>query len=291
VTAGSSFTVTLTAAATAAEGEGAGFVDLSRGTDVRRLPFWYRIESPKLGTEPHGTIARAGVYHGDTAGKSSLVATYRYPEGDLGSAIPTDLGGPEQVFRFVLKQPVANFGAAVLSHAPGVQVAPRLVFAGDENHLVGYTGIPVDLNPYSNFGRAEPVVGDVLPAPGAYDLVFDTPTGGKPGSFTFRFWIGDTTPPTVRLLTRSVRRDRSLRLAISDGGSGVDGSSVQARIDGRTRPISYRRGLLVVGTARLARGTHRISVTAADYQETKNMEDVGPILPNTRAFTATFVVR
>jgi hypothetical protein len=46
-----------------------------------------------------------------------------------------------------------------------------------------------------------------------------------------------------------------------------------------------------VGAARLARGTHRLSVTVADYEETKNMEDVGPILPNTRTFTATFVVR
>jgi subtilisin family serine protease len=290
VTAGTSFSVTLTASPSAAEGEGAGFVDLTRGTDVRRVPFWYRIETPKLGTEPHGTITRAGVYRGNTAGKSSLVSTYRYPEGDLGSAIPTDLGGPEQVFRFVLKQPVANFGAVVLSHAPGVQVAPRLVFAGDENHLVGYTGIPVDLNPYSNFGRAEPVVGDVLPAAGAYDLVFDTPTGAKPGRFSFRFWIGDTTPPVIRLLTRSVPHDGAVRLSISDRGSGVDGSSLQARIDGRNRTFSYHRGVLVLRTAQLGRGTHRLAVTAADYQETKNMEDVGPILPNTRNFTATFTV-
>jgi subtilisin family serine protease len=291
VTAGSSFTVTLTDAAGGAEGEGAGFVVLTRGTDVRRLPFWYRDESPKLGTEPHGTLTRAGVFHGDTAGKSSLVSTYRYPEGGLGSAIPLDLGGPEQIFRFVLKQPVANFGAVVLSHAAGVEVTPRLVFAGDENHLVGYTGIPVDLNPYSNFGRAQLVVGDVFPAPGAYDVVFDTPTGGKPGKFTFRFWIGDTSPPSVRLLTRSVLHDHAVRLAITDGGSGVDGSSLQARVDGRTRTFSYRKGVLSVGTGRLGRGTHRITVTAADYQETKNMEDVGPILPNTRTFTASFVLR
>jgi hypothetical protein len=42
---------------------------------------------------------------------------------------------------------------------------------------------------------------------------------------------------------------------------------------------------------RVARGTHRIKVTASDYQETKNMEDVGPILPNTRTAQATVVVR
>jgi hypothetical protein len=31
-------------------------------------------------------------------------------------------------------------------------------------------------------------------------------------------------------------------------------------------------------------------MVVADYQETKNMEDVGPILPNTRTFTASFTV-
>jgi hypothetical protein len=29
----------------------------------------------------------------------------------------------------------------------------------------------------------------------------------------------------------------------------------------------------------------------SDYQETKNMEDVGPILPNTRTLRTTVVVR
>jgi hypothetical protein len=88
-----------------------------------------------------------------------------------------------------------------------------------------------------------------------------------------------------------VVRGRGLRLSVADRGSGVDPRSLQARIDGRTRTFSYRRGVLVLGTRLLDRGTHRVSVTAADYEETKNMEDVGPILPNTRVFTATFVVR
>ena len=34
-----------------------------------------------------------------------------------------------------------------------------------------------------------------------------------------------------------------------------------------------------------------LSFTAADYQETKNMENTGPVLPNTRTFHATIVVR
>jgi hypothetical protein len=34
-----------------------------------------------------------------------------------------------------------------------------------------------------------------------------------------------------------------------------------------------------------------VRLTVSDYQETKNMEDVGPILPNTRTQQATVVVR
>ena len=57
----------------------------------------------------------------------------------------------------------------------------------------------------------EPVVGAIAPLPGAYDLVFDTSSGGKPGKYTFRVWLNDVRPPTVRLLTRSVRRGTAIR--------------------------------------------------------------------------------
>jgi hypothetical protein len=34
-----------------------------------------------------------------------------------------------------------------------------------------------------------------------------------------------------------------------------------------------------------------VTVTASDYQETKNMEDVGPVLPNTRVLQTTVTLR
>jgi hypothetical protein len=34
-----------------------------------------------------------------------------------------------------------------------------------------------------------------------------------------------------------------------------------------------------------------VTVKASDYQETKNMEDVGPVLPNTRVFRTTVTLR
>jgi len=153
VVPGTSVDLMLSVSPNAAEGEATGFVVLTRGTDVRRVPYWFRVESPKLGTEPARTVTHAGTYTGNTAGKPSLVSSYRYPDGSLGAPIALDLSGPEQVFKFVLTKSVANFGVAVVSHAKGVQVSPRLVVDGDENRLVGNTGIPVDLNPYSNFGR------------------------------------------------------------------------------------------------------------------------------------------
>ena len=38
-------------------------------------------------------------------------------------------------------------------------------------------------------------------------------------------------------------------------------------------------------------GTHRLRLRVSDYQEAKNTENVGPILPNTRWLTTTFETR
>jgi subtilisin family serine protease len=291
VVPGTPVTVTLTTAASAADGEATGFVVLTRGVDVRRVPFWFRVSSPKLAREPHAVLPGPGIYHGNTHGKPALVSTYRYPETSFVVAtVPLDLSGPEQVFRFVAKGKLANFGAVVTGHAAGVRVSPRLVVAGDENRLVGVTALPGNLNPYQNFGQAVPAVGAVLPLPGPYDFVFDTPSRGKPGKFTFRVWANDTTPPKIRLLSATVARGSRIRFAVSDRGSGVDPASIVVRIDGQTHAAHYADGIVAV-TDVVPAGSHTVTLTAADYQETKNMEDVGPILPNTRALRTTVVVR
>ncbi len=44
----------------AAESDETGFVVLTRGTDVRRIPYWFRVTAPKLGTEPTTPLARPG---------------------------------------------------------------------------------------------------------------------------------------------------------------------------------------------------------------------------------------
>jgi subtilisin family serine protease len=289
--AGASLRIRLTVSTAARAGDGTGFVVLTRGSDVRRVAFWFHVEVPRLGLDPRGTLRRPGIYRGDTAGKASRVSSYRYPEGGLALGVPTRLGGPEQVFRFRLRRRVANFGVVVVGHAPGIRVSPRLVAGADENRVVGYTGIPASLNPYQGFSRAEPVVGAVLPDPGAYDFVFDTPTRAKPGAFTFRFWINDTSPPSIRLLGRTAVAGRPIRFAVRDSGSGVDPLSLHVRVDGKRARFTYSAGVLSIRTTGRRAGTYHVTVSASDYQETKNMEDVGRVLPNTRVLDTTFTLR
>jgi hypothetical protein len=234
------------------------------------------------------------VYGGDTRGRPALVSSYRYPVSPGGLGVRERLGGPEQVFRFVLRRRVANAGAVVLGQAPGVRVSPRLVQAGSEDRLAGYAALPIRINPYEGgYYGIEPVVGVFRPLPGAYDLVFDTPSRRRAGSFTFRFWVDDTTPPHVRLLTGTLAPGEWLRLAVADRGSGVDAQSMRATIDGRFRKVLYvpSQGGVRIAPGRLGRGRHRLVFSVGDFQETKNNENAEVRLPNTRRLSATFVVR
>jgi subtilase family protein len=278
--------------ANARQGDTTGFVVLSRGAVTRRIPFWLRVTVPLLAKDRHRTLVRPGIYSGNTAGRPARVACYRYPSNPSPQGIPPCLRGPEQVFLVRLRRPVANFGVVVVSQARGVHVQPRVVRAGDENRLTGYAGLPLNLNPYlSTFDQITRTAGAVRPDQGSYDIVFDTPSRRVAGKFTFRFWIDDTTPPRLRLVTRSVRAGALMRVRVTDGGSGVDPKSFHATIDGDDVRVGFRRGRASVSTLLLARGRHRLVFRASDYQESKNMENSGPILPNTRTLRTTFVVR
>jgi subtilisin family serine protease len=284
--------VQATATKAAKQGDAMGFVVLTRGTVTRRIPFWLRVTVPQLGRDRHRTLNRPGIYQGNTRRGASRVGCYRYPSNPSALGIAPCLHGPEQVFRIVLKRQVANFGVVLLSRARGTRVQPRVVRAGDENRLTGYAGLPLNLNPYlSTFDELSPTAGAVRPDAGAYDIVFDTPSRRAAGKFSFRLWIGDTTPPPLRLLTHTVRLGGFLQVSVTDAGSGVDPGSLRATLDGEDVGVRFARGRARVSTLLLGTGRHRLVFRASDYQEAKNMENSGPILPNTRQLNATFTVR
>jgi subtilisin family serine protease len=285
----------LEAPSAAREGEVSGFVELRRGAELRRVPFWGRVTAPALPRQRVTPLTRTGVHRGTTRGRPALVSRYRYPENPSGVGIARVLNGPEAVYRVPITRRVANFGVVVTARARGVQVEPRVVSGLDENRITGFAGLPFSSNPYAagpfGFRTPVPVAGALSPARGEYAVVFDSRTRGGAGAFTFRFWVNDVTPPTLRLRARVVRRGRPLLVTATDAGSGVDPSSILARVGGSLVSPVLRGGTLRIPTGDLSPGRHRLQLRVSDHQETKNTENVGPILPNTRTLTTTIIVR
>jgi len=196
------------------------------------------------------------------------------------------------VFRLNVKRSIANFGVHIVAHAPGVAVAPRIVAAGNENRLTGEPALPYNVNPYfRNYGERMPAPGVDLPGLATYDVVFDSATSDGAGRFRFQFWVNDTTPPSIRLLARSIPRGAPLRLRVTDGGSGVWPESLTATIDGKRGRVGYSGSIATVFTRSLRRGVHHLTFSASDWQETRNHENVYRILPNTTMLRKTFRIR
>jgi hypothetical protein len=285
-------TATATIDAAALDGDVSGFIRLARGGDVRRVPFWLHVSRPELGASKTSPLAPGRLITGNTKGKPSLVSRYRYPEVPVDGPVTAVLNGPEQVFRFALRRPVANFGVAITRRGSGVRVEPRIVSAGDENRLTGYAALPLYLNPYlAQFGEPALVAGALRPQPGSYDIVFDSPTTAGAGAYAFRFWVDDTRPPVARLLRARISRGAPILVRVSDIGSGVDPGTAVATVDEKALPTSWKDGVLRVKTRGIPPGTYELRLQISDYQESRNTENVPPILPNTRVLNATIVIR
>ena len=255
----------LTAAAGTRAGDVTGFVVLTQGSNTRRIPFWFEASAPQLGSEVRTLLRRPGIYKGTTKGGPSRISHYRYP--DAGGIA---YNGPERAYRVHVGR-VANFGVVVLSG----HVTPHVTFDGAEDHIVGYTSLPLDLNPYRDaFGDHIRVSAAVLPGPGTYDIVFDTTSAADAGPFSFRYWVDDKAPPKLRL--RSARG--GIDVAATDTGSGVDPSSIRASLDGDNVDVKWHAGVIHIAATR---GRHKLVLRVSDYEETKNMESVAPVLPNT----------
>ncbi len=289
VSAPGSVTLTLTTGQN--DGDVTGDVLLRRDGLTRRVPFWGRVTAPKLAVDGARTLRRPGVYTGDTRGRPSLVDVYRYPEVPAGGPVSPRLEGPEQVFTVRVGPGVANFGVVVTQRGRGSRVEPRVVRGGDENRLTGYSALPLDQNPYvEEFGSSVPAAGALRPAPGVYHVVFDSPTAAGAGTFRFRFWTNDVAPPKAALVRRSLRKGDPIRLRVTDPGSGIDVRSIEATLDGRTARARLVGSEIRIPTAAVAIGRHRLDVSLADYQETRNNENVTRILPNTRVVTTSVAI-
>jgi len=280
----------VTGSATAGDLE--GYVELRRGQEVRRIPFWGRVTAAALARHEPLRLRRPGLVRGTTEGQRALVSRYRYPESPSGVGVTTMLRGPERVYTLRIAKKVANFGVVVVSRGPGSGVEPRVVSGLDENRLTGFSGLPFNANPYLD-GFHEPVlaVGALSPLPGDYAVVLDSGSRAGAGRFTIRYWVNDVRPPVLRLRTARVPAGKPVRVSATDAGAGVYPGSIVARVDGDTLRARFRGGIVSVPTRGLAPGRHTLLLRVSDYQEAKNTENVPRILPNTRTLTVSFRVR
>ena len=268
----------------AREGNVSGWIEIRRGDDVRRIPYWARITRPKLPGSKSTRLGKTGTYSANSRRAPARIDAYRYPERPTAGLFR----GPEVAFSVILDRALVNFGVAIVDQRSGVSVEPRIVVGRDENVLVGVSAFPFNGNPYQfGFGDRRLIAGALRPEPGRYTIVFDSRSRQTAGAFRFRFWRNDVTPPTVRVLGRRTSNGL-IGARVRDRGSGVDPVSLSFSVDGSAwLPAQWHKPTkrMLVDLGELKPGRYSVRFRAADRQETKNWEYSGAVLPNTRIVT------
>jgi len=305
------------AAAGAVAGDNFGFVLLRRGGDVRRVPYAFSVTRSSLTGAPV-TPLRA-MQSGDTRSGEDRASVYRWPTspfsilGIFGVDPSVNDDGKEKIYSLQITKQAVNAGVVVVRPAPklGVSITALLSsnqpihpwFLGslDENDVLGYAGIPVNVNGLlPDFLYSIGASGGVFLPPGRYydsvdsgrDLFTGRPLAGR---YVLRSWVNDVRPPRVRMITRTLSSGRPTLVAkITDAKAGVDPHALQLFFGPSTRRESVgattfdpATGIAAFSIPReafpLQPGPQFIQLVASDYQEAKNIntESTSP-LPNTR---------
>ena len=266
--------VTLTVAPDTSEGDAAGYIVLTQGTRARRIPYWAHVERPRLATATARTLLHPGTVRGTTLGQPDRVERYRYPAYTGALGLPVRWRGGEALYRFHLSRRAINVGVTVEPLAGG-GLRPFLLRGLDENTLAGESGLPIDVGP-SLTDDPVPVAGLYGAPAGDYAVAVDSPRR-RGGAFRLRFWINDVTPPALGRL-RISRDARTLRIPITDAGSGVDPRYLEcalveqdASVDRSCRPTwDARAGIATIRVARLRPGRYALAVRSGDYAESRD---------------------
>jgi minor extracellular serine protease Vpr len=305
------------ASAGAVQGDNFGFVVLRRGSDVRRIPYAFSVSRSSLVGAPVAPLR--AVQRGDTRSGENRASAYRWPTspfsilGIFGVDPAVNDDGREKLYSLEIQRQAVNAGVVVTRPAPRLNASitallssnqpihPWFLGSLDENDVLGYAGIPVNVNgQLPDFLYSIGTAGGVFLPPGRYFVSVDSGRdlfSGRSlaGPYTLRSWINDVRPPTVRILTRRLSSGRPTVVAkITDAKSGVDPHSLQLFFGPSTRQSTVgatlwdpATGIAAFSIPRealpLETGTQFMQVVASDYQESKNIntDSVSP-LPNTR---------
>jgi minor extracellular serine protease Vpr len=287
------------ASSAASAGEDYGFILLRRGAETRKIPYEFYVGRPQVELTPAKKLVKLQL--GTTITGTNRVTAYCCPSAPFGPppdyvGPPMDESGAETTYTTTIDRPVANLGVAIESATPGSLVDPWFLGSPNERDVQGYAGTPVNVNELMNdFGIDLGTAGASFPKVQRFYVTIDSgsdPFTGRslPGRYVLRSWVNDVRPPKIRLVTKRVAQGRPTIVAhVTDAGAGVDPLSLV---------IAYRGALVGAalydpgsGTAifpipkaaaRFRAGTTRAVLSAADFQEAKNVNVVGNnILPNT----------
>ena len=305
------------ASAGAVQGDNFGFVLLKRGGDVRRIPYAFRVSRSSLTGAP--VTALKTLQSGDTRTGEDRARVYRWPTspfsilGIFGVDPAVNDDGKEKIYSLDITRQAVNAGVVVVRPAPKLNASitallssnqpihPWFMGSLDENDVLGYAGIPVNVNgSLPDFLYSIGTAGGVFLPPGRYFVSVDSGRdlfNGRPlaGRYTLRSWVNDVRPPTVRIITRTLSSGRPTIVAkITDAKSGVDPLALQLFFGPSTRRTSVGATLFDPATGiasfsvprealPLEPGTQFMQVVASDFQESKNINtDSDSPLPNTR---------
>ncbi len=305
------------ASAGAVQGDNFGFVVLRRGGDARRIPYAFSVSRSSLVGAPVAPLR--GVQRGDTRRGEDRARAYRWPTspfsilGIFGVDPAVNDDGREKIYSLEIPRQAVNAGVVVTRPVPKLDASitallssnqpihPWFMGSLDENDVLGYAGIPVNVNgQLPDYLYSIGTAGGVFLPPGRYYVSVDSGrdlfTGRSlAGPYTLRSWVNDVRPPTVRVLTRQLSTGRPTVVArITDAKSGVDPHSLQLFFGPASSRTSVgatlwdpETGIAAFSIPReatpLQPATQFMQVLASDYQESKNINtESGTPLPNTR---------
>ena len=304
-------------AAGAVAGDDFGFVVLRRGGDARRIPYAFSVTRSSL--TGASVTALKTIQSGDTRTGEDRARVYRWPTspfsilGIFGVDPSVNDDGKEKVYSLDISKQAVNAGVVVVRPAPRLNASitsllssnqpihPWFLGSLDENDVLGYAGIPVNVNgALPDFLYSIGTSGGVFLPPGRYYVSVDSgrdPFTGRPlaGPYVIRSWVNDVKPPTVKVLTRTISSGRPTIVAkITDAKAGVDPFALQLFFGRTVREQSVgatffepATGIAAFSIPReatsLQPGSQFMQVVASDFQEAKNINTEGSNpLPNTR---------
>jgi Subtilase family/Bacterial Ig domain len=309
--------ITARASAGAVQGDNFGFVVLRRGSDARRIPYAFSVSRSSL-TSASVTPLKT-LQSGDTRSGDDRARAYRWPTspfsilGIFGVDPSVNDDGKEKIYSLTITKQAVNAGVVVVKPAPRLNapitallssnqpIHPWFMGSLDENDVLGYAGIPVNVNgELPDFLYSIGASGGVFLPPGKYYVAVDSGRdlfSGRSlaGKYTLRSWVNDVKPPTARILTKTLSSGRPTIVAkVTDAKSGIDPMSMQLFFGPSTRRSSApatlfdpQTGIAAFSIPRealpLEPGTQFMQLVVSDYQEAKNIgtEGANP-LPNTR---------